>query len=117
MNSSRRVQSKPTHLEEINPHQLFYQGANRAESSQKIVQKIWKISQITSKCQVATNGTNGSGDKNLPNNETGQRRANIVERLGKWVARMAEGNGSRRQNLKVSVAVHGDINFLIDQEA
>ena len=42
------------------------------ESSQKIVQKIWKISQITSKCHVATNGTNGSGDKNLPNNERGQ---------------------------------------------
>ena len=39
------------------------------ESSQKIVQKIWKIGQITSKCHVATNG---SGDKNLPNNETGQ---------------------------------------------
>ena len=52
-----------------NPCQLFYQGTNRAESSQKIGQKIWKINQITSKCHV---GTNGSGDKNLPNNEVGQ---------------------------------------------
>ena len=61
--------AEPTNLVEKIPHQLFYQGANRVESSQKIVQKIWKISQITSKCHVATNG---SGDKNLPNNETRQ---------------------------------------------
>ena len=59
------------------------------ESSQKIVQKIWKINQITSKCQVATNGTNGSGDKNLPNNETG-RLGKYGGRVGKCVARLGK---------------------------
>ena len=82
--TSRNVQSKPTHLRKSNPQQLFYQGANRVESSQKIVQKIWKISQITSKCHVATNGTNGSGDKNLPNNETESERADWANMEEEW---------------------------------
>ena len=63
------------------------------ESSQKIVQKIWKISQITSKCHVATNGTNGSGDKNLPNNEGGQREGRLGKygpRVGKCAVRLAK---------------------------
>ena len=54
------------------------------ESSQKIGQKIWKISQITSKCHVATNGTNGSGDKNLPNNERGRERADWANMVEEW---------------------------------
>ena len=77
--------AEPTNLGEKIPHQLFYQGANRVESSQKIVQKIWKISQITSKCHVATNG---SGDKNLPNNETRGRLGKYGGRVGKSAARL-----------------------------
>ena len=89
--------AKPTHLEENNPHQLFYQGANRVESSQKIVQKIWKIGQITSKCHVATNGTNGSGDKNLPNNEGGQI-GQIWWKSGQICGKIGQIQGNIKEN-------------------